>query len=238
MKEPGYYAVIPATVRYDDRLQPNAKLLYGEITALCNKEGYCFATNSYFSKLYGVAITTISEWIQRLELSGHIACRIDKSAGNQRRIYIVEPNVNNMSYTYSENPEDPIQKNPNTYSEKPEGINNTINSTVNKKGSTKNVEPTLFEEATNKKTLFRNSVVADENVFRSQFKGQEYENVNLKYYYDGVLNWSDKANKMRTARGWIATAKDFMRTDAEKGKLKRLVNFTDQQDAMKEYLKS
>lgn len=28
-----YYAIIPANVRYDKRLKPNTKLLYGEITA-------------------------------------------------------------------------------------------------------------------------------------------------------------------------------------------------------------
>lgn len=66
MKEtPGYYAIIPATVRYSD-LIPNAKLLYGEITALCNKEGYCYASNSYFADLYGVDIKQVSRWIGNL----------------------------------------------------------------------------------------------------------------------------------------------------------------------------
>ena len=39
---PGYYAIIPADVRYDDGIPPNAKLLYGEISALIGKDGFCF----------------------------------------------------------------------------------------------------------------------------------------------------------------------------------------------------
>ena len=38
-RRPGYWAVLPATVRYDKTLRPNAKLLYAEITALADANG-------------------------------------------------------------------------------------------------------------------------------------------------------------------------------------------------------
>lgn len=62
-----YYAIIPATIRYNKELKFAERLLYGEITALTNKKGYCFATNRYFSELYNVTIETISRWISHLK---------------------------------------------------------------------------------------------------------------------------------------------------------------------------
>lgn len=67
-----YYAIIPANVRYDKTLAPNAKLLYGEITALCNREGFCWAENAYFANLYEVNDRTIRRWINSLVDNGYI----------------------------------------------------------------------------------------------------------------------------------------------------------------------
>ena len=74
--KPNYYAVIPASVRYDDNISANAKLLYGEITSLCNKEGKCWATNSYFAKLYNVHKKTISAWVSSLVDAKYIEIEI------------------------------------------------------------------------------------------------------------------------------------------------------------------
>ena len=71
-EKPNYYAIIPANVRYDSNLKDKAKLLYGEITALSNKNGICFASNSYFAKLYNVTNTTISLLIKDLIDNGYI----------------------------------------------------------------------------------------------------------------------------------------------------------------------
>lgn len=70
---PNYYAVIPANVRYDKDLKPNEKLLYGEISALTQKEGVCWASNNYFAKLYDVYPTTISKWLKHLEEKGYLS---------------------------------------------------------------------------------------------------------------------------------------------------------------------
>lgn len=83
-----YYAVLAADVRYDKSLKSNAKLLYAELTALCNQYGYCWATNEYFATLYGLAPATVSRLIAQLESRGYIRCEMAATeTGSERRIY-------------------------------------------------------------------------------------------------------------------------------------------------------
>ena len=72
MQKPNYYAVIPAEVRYNKNLTPNAKLLYAEITALCNMNGKCIASTQYFCKLYEVSRVSIQKWLKILEDNNYI----------------------------------------------------------------------------------------------------------------------------------------------------------------------
>ncbi len=92
-KEPSYYGIIPAPVRYDNKLPPRAKILYSEITALSNTKGYCFASNGYFAKLYEVNKGSISRLIGQLEKRKHIKVSITKSEeGTERKIYPINKN--------------------------------------------------------------------------------------------------------------------------------------------------
>ena len=83
-----YYAIIPAIVRYDKELTDKAKLLYGEITCLCNKEGYCFATNNYFANLYNCTSRAIQFTISKLQEKGYIKIIVENNY--QRKIYLTD----------------------------------------------------------------------------------------------------------------------------------------------------
>ena len=78
VKRPGYYAVIPADVRYDENLPPNAKLLYGEITALVGADGFCYASNAHFASLYKMSERTISGLLGKLQEQKYIEIVLDK----------------------------------------------------------------------------------------------------------------------------------------------------------------
>lgn len=88
--QPSYWAVVPAGIRYDDRIPANAKLLYAEISALTGQEGYCWADNAYFAGLYQVTERSIRRLLECLQAQGYI--RIEEERGDHnklqaRRIY-------------------------------------------------------------------------------------------------------------------------------------------------------
>jgi len=96
-QKPSYYAILPANVRYDNRLKPNEKIIFSEITALSNVKGYCYASNKYFAQLYDVDKLTISRWLSHLQKMGYIEITyIDDGGRNIRtmRAKTVEVNVN------------------------------------------------------------------------------------------------------------------------------------------------
>lgn len=89
---PNYYAVIPSEIMYNDGLEANAKLLFGQISGLSNKFGYCKASNQYFCELNKWSERTVSRLIKSLEDRGYISRDVIKDKSGQvseRRIYIL-----------------------------------------------------------------------------------------------------------------------------------------------------
>lgn len=118
----GYFAVIPSNVRYA-KIPQGAKLLYGEITALCNEKGYCWANNKYFAELYEVSERTVGAWLCSLENNDFIhryyEYKENTNEIKERRIVLgVEENFKGVLKKSSRGIEENFQDN-NTY------INNT-----------------------------------------------------------------------------------------------------------------
>lgn len=111
---PNYYAIIPADVRYDKRLTANQKLLYAELTSLARKEGFAWASNKYLAEVFDVSTYSITRWLSQLQSCGYIKMDITKSAGNTRKIYILE--IPQEEAKPTEKSEDPIVTDAYTYS--------------------------------------------------------------------------------------------------------------------------
>ena len=76
-------------------------------------------------------------------------------------------------------------------------------------------------EPKERKSLLRNCEVGTYEAMLRHFIEEEAAGIDIRYYFNAVSDWSETSGKRRTARGWIATMRTFMRSDNEKGKLKR-----------------
>ena len=131
--EPSYYAVIPANVRYDTRLSPLAKLLYGEITCLCQKEGFCWATNAYFERLYQKSKWQIVRMINQLTEFGYITKEIEyyENTKQVKKRLLRLGGTEKKEYFYSKNATTPSSKNDTTPGSRNDTYNNTSINNIN-----------------------------------------------------------------------------------------------------------
>ncbi|BDQ44636.1 helix-turn-helix domain-containing protein [Enterococcus faecalis] len=187
----GFYAIIPAIVRYDNQLNGNAKLLYGELTALANERGYCWATNQYFASLYNVSKRTIISWMKQLEKRKYIKIQVfykpDSKIVDRRHIYILPFPTDTEFYTpseenfitYGKNLHEGGEENFTTpgeenFTENNTLINNTKNNTKNKKNSVEqsSTMSELFEKVWKTYPKKTNKKKAKEQ-FLKKFKSEE-----------------------------------------------------------------
>ena len=71
--------------------------------------------------------------------------------------------------------------------------------------------------------LFANSKFAKFEDFSAQFVAPEYEQIDLYYYWQVIMDWSNAGAKKK--RDWIATARNWMRSDEQNKKLRRKQGF-------------
>ncbi len=76
------------------------------------------------------------------------------------------------------------------------------------------------KEHASAKTLFANCRFTDLEAVKSALPELASEGVNLEHYRDAIRNWSDTKDEKRSERGWLATFRQWTKTDRDKGELK------------------
>ena len=179
-----YYAIIPANVRYDKDLAPNAKLLYGEITALCNEKGYCWASNQYFAELYGVSVLSVKRWVNTLVTKGYVYRTLTYKPNSKevdKRILSIDGGIK-IDTTSVQKCYDPSIKNDTSSSIKNDTDNNTsINNTFN--------NTNIYKGEKKRKSETVNSVITEYT-----------ESKDLQDALHGFVEMRNKARKPLTAR--------------------------------------
>jgi len=78
------------------------KVVFGEISALANKFGFCYANNRHFQAILGCHLNTLHKSLKRLEEKGYIRNEVKKDKkGTFRKLWItcgkpVENPVDNL----------------------------------------------------------------------------------------------------------------------------------------------
>ena len=85
-----YYVVIPTIIFEDENLKDSSKLLYGLISTLINKNGYCYAGNEYLANKRKTTPQNISRLLKELEERKYIIIEYlrDGAIVKNRKIYI------------------------------------------------------------------------------------------------------------------------------------------------------
>lgn len=88
-RQGGLFSVIISEVMDSPFLPPGAKLLYTKISGLCNREGYCWATNKFLSEELFKSPCTIKRWLRILQDQGLILVHLDLcDKGVARKIFL------------------------------------------------------------------------------------------------------------------------------------------------------
>ena len=207
-----YYAIIPANVRYDKELTPNAKLLYGEITALCNERGYCWASNQYFAELYGVSKQSISSWINALVSKGYVKSVLQYKEGTKE---ILNRYLSLLDDPIKENLNTPIKENPKENNTVP---NNTTNNTYEYKEKRKRFTPPSVEEVKAYCTERNNGIDSQAFIDYYAARGWKLGKETMKDWKAAVRTWENRRkadNKRNTKYGRQEPVPEWLKENPE-----------------------
>lgn len=201
MNKPNYYSILPAIIRYDKKLTDKAKLLYSEITSLCNFTGECYANNEYFEKLYDLSESTISRIIKQLKKNGFIDIK-----------YIYKNGTKEIEKRIISIPNNPHAE---VVSElTPGGVKNDGDNNIKKYNIPKGI---LYKEK-QKKAPTLNEIV-------EYAKSRNLTHVDCEYFYNyfNDSDWID--SKGREVRSWKQKILTWEKQEKQKEKKNNGINY-------------
>lgn len=209
MENPGYYGILPANIRYDKNLKPMEKIMYSELTALSNKNGYCNASNSYFAELYEVHKNTVGLWINHLEKLGYIKSQLiyEGKEIKERRIFITP--INEKIDTYQLKDLDPINKKIDTpINEKIEDNNTSINNTRLIITNNNNLENVIEDQEQKEKVVINSNGALQQEIkmLLGVRKIKVYDIIKLNKPIERIKFVIDFCNKNNKADGYLFKA--------------------------------
>ena len=199
-------------------------------------EGYNYMRggSKYVSELLGITERQAGTILRKLVERGVIIEETITGKFTHRKIYRF-----NFDFDSEKEKTSSSEKEKTSSSEKEKTSSSLYNMYGSNYKGSNNREEMLFQKdfettptrENNKKTLFRNSdvyklVSFDENgvgidysEFEKKFSAPEFQTIDLIYYFHTVSDWSDQKNEKRTKNGWLATVRNFIRGDKDKGRL-------------------
>ena len=98
-KKKNYYLTLQSDLVEMEELSPRAKLLYGYIVSLSQQNGYCFATNRYFSMKLGICRRTVIRDLKALIKRNLITTEVVTEENGNRMRYIFPSNCHGGTHT-------------------------------------------------------------------------------------------------------------------------------------------
>lgn len=206
IQQPNFYSIIPADLRYDNRLKATEKLFFSEISALTNALGYCYAGNKYFSKLYNCDVRTITRWIKSLERLGYIKVELirdEKQVIKERRIYTresIKGGMDKIVYT----PMDRNVRENNIY------INNITHSTENEQLKNKYEDKVYMTEDEYQSLIKEYGEVKTQKCIKELDMYKKSKGVEYADDYSTIKRWViDRVNERENKTSEIKESKGY-----------------------------
>lgn len=107
-----YYIVIPTIIFEDENISSSCKILYGLISSLINKDGYCYAGNDYLASKINTTPENVSRLLKSLREREYVEVEhiSDGAIVRNRKIYI-SSRLTKMLNTVNKNVNRTVNKN-------------------------------------------------------------------------------------------------------------------------------